>query len=269
MNTSAKLCLRIYAITLNLYPVAFRKRYADEMIEAARLQAAKTRSTTRLVASFFWDMLRSLPPAHWRYVTPVSPSVAIAILLVCNAPYAFLAISDQLKSRRMADYVPASIAGQYSNATSAPSCAKYAPGCTAWYAHRLAGQHPQEISSLSWLHSGLAFITIYDSTGHALGGDATLNGKWPQPPQSIFDTIRRRGEEHVTWQPQPGVRIALVGRTLASGGFVFSGESLLQSEAEHARYLRGMFSSWLIVFVFSTPVTVIRLLARRRRSTIP
>jgi hypothetical protein len=169
----------------------------------------------------------------------------------------------------MADYVPTSIARQYSNATSAPSCATYAPGCTAWYARRLAGQHPQEISSLSWLHSGLAFITIYDSTGHALGGDATLNGKWPQPPQSIFDTIRRRGEEHVTWRPQPGVCIALVGRTLASGGFVFSGESLLQSEAEHARYLRGMFSRWLIPFVIFTPVTVIRLLARRRRSAVP
>jgi hypothetical protein len=269
MNTSAKLCLRVYAITLYLYPVAFRTRYADEMIEAARLQAAKTRSTSRLVASFFLDMLRSLPRAHWRYVTPVSPFVAIAILLVCNAPYAFQAISDQRTSRRMADYMPTSLAREFSDATFAPSCATYAPGCTAWYARWLARKHPQEMSSRSWLLSELAFITIYDSTGHALGGDATLNGKWPQPPQSIFDTIRRRGEEHVTWQPQPGVRIALVGRTLASGGFVFSGESLLQSEAEHARYLRGMFSSWLIVFVFSTPVTVIRLLARRRRSTIP
>jgi hypothetical protein len=58
MNTSAKLCLRVYAVTLYLYPVAFRKRYADEMIEAARLQAAKARSTSRLVTSFLWDMLR-------------------------------------------------------------------------------------------------------------------------------------------------------------------------------------------------------------------
>jgi hypothetical protein len=251
MNTSTKLFLRVYAITLCLYPVAFRERYADELIEAARLQATQSRSSSRLAALFFWDLLQSLPRVHWYYATPKRPFHALAVLLMSGALCLFLVISDQRSSRRAAEYLPATFARQYSDATAAPPCGTYGPGCTKWYARRLAGQHRREIASPSWLNGGLVFISIYDSTGQALGGNATLNGKWPQPPESIFEMIRLHGEARATWEPQPGVRVALVGRSLASGGFVLSGDSLLQSEAAHTRFLR----SWLIMTCFiATPI---------------
>ena len=265
MNSSAKLCLRIYTITLYLYPVVFRERYADEMIEAARRLAATSHSTPRLGASFLWDMLKSLPRAHWHSAKTASPFANVAILLICIAPSVLIATLDQRTYRQNAYANPTFFAQQYRDATTAPTCATYAPGCTAWYARALAGGHPQEISSSSWLHSGLAFIAIYDSMGHALGSDGTLNGKWPQPPQSIFDTIRQRGEDRGTWQPQPGIRIAFVGRVLPSGGFVFSGDSLFESEAEQARSLRSTFSACLLPFILFFPGIAVRLLAWRRR----
>ncbi|MES2394307.1 MAG: hypothetical protein V4555_21930 [Acidobacteriota bacterium] len=269
MSHTRNILLRLYGFLLFLYPPAFRDRFADEMIDAARRQALEARSTTRFAASLFSDVFRSLPRAHWQYFTFAGQSFTIALLLFLVALFAFETLSDQQRSRRAADYMPASMARQYSNAVTARTCATYVPGCTQWYAHILASQRPQDIASPSWLNSGLAFVAIYDNAGNALGGNATLNGHWPQPPHGIFDTIRQRGEFRVTWQPQPGVRIALVGRPLASGGFVLSGDGLAQTEAAHARFLRTTFANWPIFIIIAMVLWLVGGSTRIRHTSAP
>jgi hypothetical protein len=52
-----------------------------------------------------------------------------------------------------------------------------------------------------------------------------LDGKTPLPPLGVLDSVRRSGEDRITWQPAPGVRQAIVV-TRFQHGFVLAGRSL-------------------------------------------
>jgi len=270
MSRSRKLVLGIYAALLTFYPRNFRERFADEMLAAAKSEAQRCGSSFRLFTSLFADVFRSLPRAYWYHPPKLSffPFAVVTIAFVI--PSIFLTLSNQRSLRRLADYMPGELTRQYAQATTARTCATYAPGCTTWYAQRLSAMHSQEIESAAWQHSGLAFIAIYDDSGHVLGSNATLHGQLPQPPQGIFTTIRQRGEFRVTWQPQPGLRVALTGRTLPSGGFVLSGDSLAQADAGQRRLLRDIFPSWRVLLWYAVclilPILA-RLRSRQLRST--
>jgi len=258
MRTSAKLCLKLYAIALRLYPKSFYARYADEMLEAANLEIAQSHNLPHLTASLLWDNVRSLPRAHWDYAKPKSPVLGIVALSIYTVLVLFQAVSTRRTERGSADVMPAWAARRYSNDCSV---AARIQSC----ANKLASQPRQEIASPSWLNGRGLFIGLYDGAGRAVGSNATLNGNWPQPPHGIFDTIRSRGEFRVTWQPQPGIRVALTGRPLNSGGFVLSGESLSDTEKYTAHTLRILFFGWVMMLGMAVPGMIARSRARKRR----
>lgn len=82
------------------------------------------------------------------------------------------------------------------------------------------------------------FKAIFDEKGKALQCTGVLNGGIPSFPQGVFDFTRQHGEDVVTWQPQKGVRIALVVESVhANGiGFVAAGRSLLEVEKREKRH---------------------------------
>jgi len=81
------------------------------------------------------------------------------------------------------------------------------------------------------------FIIIYDDDGKAVASTGGLHGQPPSPPPGVFDYVRQNGEERVTWQPEPGVRIAsvVVRATGTRAGFVLAGRSLREVEKREAR----------------------------------
>ncbi|MDB5022569.1 MAG: hypothetical protein JWP78_324 [Mucilaginibacter sp.] len=71
------------------------------------------------------------------------------------------------------------------------------------------------------------YLIIYDRSGNMAAGSAVLNGKPLKLPQGVLDYIRKHGADHATWQPQPGVRQAMVGLNTAGKGYVvIAGRSL-------------------------------------------
>ena len=50
--------LRLYALALRLYPASFRARYADEMLNTARHEYARSSNPLRYTASLAADTLR-------------------------------------------------------------------------------------------------------------------------------------------------------------------------------------------------------------------
>ncbi|HEU5350970.1 MAG TPA: hypothetical protein VFU55_05195 [Terracidiphilus sp.] len=92
-----------------------------------------------------------------------------------------------------------------------------------------------------------AFANVYDGTGRVLTGQGELDGHVIGPPQGVFDYVRQHGQERVTWQPRPGVRIAAVVErvTGAQTGFVLAGRNMREVEARetHVGQLAGM--AWL------------------------
>jgi hypothetical protein len=66
---------------------------------------------------------------------------------------------------------------------------------------------------------------VYGPAGDVLATDATLNGDPPQIPSGVRLAATASGRDTVTWQPQAGLRIALVVVPFP-GGTVASGRSL-------------------------------------------
>jgi hypothetical protein len=105
------------------------------------------------------------------------------------------------------------------------------------------------------------YVMIFDSTGAVLGSSAILNGQPPTVPSGVFASVRRNGEDRLTWQPEPGVRSAAVVDSFttpsSTAGFVLAGRSLREIEirennifhlAEFA-WIAGLIVMFLIIWV--------------------
>src|SRR5450432_2619430 len=64
--------------------------------------------------------------------------------------------------------------------------------------------------SISIAQSLSPFVVLYDANGKPLRSSGYLNGKMPELPRGVFDFAKANGEHNVTWQPQSGVRMAMV-----------------------------------------------------------
>jgi hypothetical protein len=243
MNPPSQPRLRLYSLVLQLYPAAFRKRYADEMLETARLEYVKSPHPVRFAAALASDTLRSLVQEHLRAAKAASPGYVAAFALFFSMLLLAVAVITQQYLRRSADSQPTFVA----KLVSSPMPDARSETVRAHIvAQILNPQGRWEISSRHFLNRPLTFAILYDASGRALGGNGTLRGALPQPPHGIFNVIQQRGEYKVTWQPQPGIRVALTGRPMPNGGFVLAGQSLLPSEARTARFYS--FLRWIWAF---------------------
>jgi hypothetical protein len=246
MNTLPR--LRLYALALRLYPAAFRARYADEMLDTARHESARATHPLRFTASLAVDTLRSILREHLRAVSPTGPGYVAAFALFFTFLLLGVSVVNQQILRRRADREAAIVAKLVSYPWPNEADRRRLA------AHILTPEHTVELSSPTFLkRDNLVFAIFYDASGRALGGNATLHGALPQPPQGIFNVIRSQGEDKITWQPQPGIRLALFGLPMRYGGFVLSGKSLIPSEARTARLdsiLRWMWAVAMLACAF-------------------
>ena len=76
------------------------------------------------------------------------------------------------------------------------------------------------------------FTVVYDDAGQVVASSAQLDGATPTLPPGVLDNVRQRGESRLTWQPQPGVRLATVITRIegSAPGFVAAGHSLREVE---------------------------------------
>jgi hypothetical protein len=78
------------------------------------------------------------------------------------------------------------------------------------------------------------YLVIYDAYGTPVTGTGTLHGALPTLPAGVFDVVRGKGQDRITWQPESDVREAVVVVPVSggAGGFVMGGRSLSYIEAE-------------------------------------
>ncbi len=91
-----------------------------------------------------------------------------------------------------------------------------------------AGAAPASVvgtTSVDVARSLAPFVAIYDADGRVVASDGVLAGRAPVPPIGVLASARASGRDMVTWQPEPGVRIATVVIPW-SGGTVLAGRSL-------------------------------------------
>lgn len=98
------------------------------------------------------------------------------------------------------------------------------------------------------------FVMILDQNNKVLVSSGTLNGAPPVIPQGTFDYVAKSGQDRVTWQPEPGIREAIVVDSYSvggSGGYVIAGTSLKESEAITDKVGRDIFIGWIVINAFA------------------
>lgn len=101
------------------------------------------------------------------------------------------------------------------------------------------------------------FLVIYDNQGRVLGSNALLDNKPPVIPIGVLDFARAKGENRVTWEPKPGVRIAAVVQPYviesasSSAGFVLAGRSLREVEKRSKDLILEIVFGWLVTMVLT------------------
>lgn len=73
------------------------------------------------------------------------------------------------------------------------------------------------------------YVVVFDAAGRPIASSVTLHGRQPDFPATVFDAVRGGGQDRITWQPEPGVRSAVVVERWR-GGFVLAGRSLRLTE---------------------------------------
>ena len=127
------------------------------------------------------------------------------------------------------------------------------------YAQGLATQFgssstiPPISPSIDIARSLSSFVAVYDSTGKILQSSGVLNNKPPMVPAGVFDVAKKSGQDRITWEPQPDVRIALVVQKYqgTQNGYVAVGRSLREVESRISMLGWYVFIAWLFALAAS------------------
>jgi hypothetical protein len=95
------------------------------------------------------------------------------------------------------------------------------------------------------------FVTVLDDRGAIVATSGTLHGQ-PRPmPIGVVNYVRDHGEETVTWQPEPGVRIAaaVVKTSETPARYVVTGRSLRLTEERVSQFRSMIAFGWAVTLV--------------------
>jgi hypothetical protein len=115
------------------------------------------------------------------------------------------------------------------------------------------------------------FMVIYNDAGQPLTSSGLLHGTVPTLPPGVLDYARRNHEDRVTWQPEPGVRVAAVVAAYdgSQPGFVLAGRSLREVEVRENQVYQMCGLAGLVTLGVSLVVVAgCELVLRERKTTI-
>lgn len=111
--------------------------------------------------------------------------------------------------------------------------------------------------------SRMPFYVIYNADGRPIAGDGYLDGKRARIPEGVLQSTVVNGSDHLTWEPEPGVRLALTtareGRTV-----IAAGQSLAAFEQRTDRLGMLLLLGWLLTLAVLTCGAVLHVVVGRR-----
>jgi hypothetical protein len=92
------------------------------------------------------------------------------------------------------------------------------------------------------------FKTLYNKNGEPVQSTGFLDGQWPRMPRGVFEFTNKNQEDILTWQPQRGVRMAMVVEAVRSPviRFVAVGRSLMGVEKRESNLVMMVLVAWLV-----------------------
>ena len=92
------------------------------------------------------------------------------------------------------------------------------------------------------------FYIIFNSAEQPVAGSGSLNDSLQTVPDGVLDFAKEKGENRLTWQPQPGTRIAAV-IVPYKDGFVLAGRNMREVEAREAQTSLFAGITWVLAML--------------------
>jgi hypothetical protein len=99
--------------------------------------------------------------------------------------------------------------------------------------------------------SRTAYVVLYDLNKTPISGFGLLHGELPRLPDGVFEHTKKVGEHRVTWEPERGLRQAVVLRYQegVNPGYIMAGRSLSDTDAR-IRALGGFIAlTWSLIML--------------------
>jgi hypothetical protein len=117
------------------------------------------------------------------------------------------------------------------------------------------------------------FMVLYSDAGQPLASSGLLHGVIPLLPPGVLDHTRQNSEDRVSWQPEPGVRVAavVVAYGGAQPGFVLAGRSLREVEKRESQTGQITGIAWLVTLAGSLILVTICewIFGEKKKNLIP
>ena len=96
------------------------------------------------------------------------------------------------------------------------------------------------------------WIAVYDASGNPIASSGVLDGTPPKPPQGVFTDLGEESaesknvERRLSWQPQPGVRQAIV-IVKTDSGFVVTDRNMREVEERIGQLSQTIFIAMILL----------------------
>jgi hypothetical protein len=130
------------------------------------------------------------------------------------------------------------------------------------------GAAPQDLvttNKIDIAESLAPYLAIYDTNHQLVATSATLHGESLAPPSGVFEHAQANGMNVLTWQPEAGVRSAIVIKSYP-GGFVLAGRSLQNVEERETHLEQLLFIGGLATLALTFVTIFVTRLALVRRA---
>lgn len=104
------------------------------------------------------------------------------------------------------------------------------------------------------------FNVLYNGEGKPTRSSGLLRNEMPVMPKGVFESAKKNGEYQLTWQPEPGVRMAMVivKSTSSSIKFIASGRSLQEIEVREYNLRTTILFGWIIIIAMTLLHSLLR-----------
>jgi len=99
----------------------------------------------------------------------------------------------------------------------------------------------------------VSFYLIFNSSEQPVSGSGVLNNSLQTVPDGVLDFAKERGENRITWQPQPGTRIATVIIPYKDG-YVLAGRNMREVESREAQLTTFAGITWALALLATLAV---------------
>lgn len=101
------------------------------------------------------------------------------------------------------------------------------------------------------------FVMVFDKNKNLVGSSAVLNGKALSLPSGVFDQANQDAGNRFTWEPEKGLRMAVVLKQIDDKGYALAGRSLKETELRTNQITTMLIVAWTLSLLVTLVLSLV------------